>query len=126
MPSDESGVDTAYSAFDNDTLPEDDSPSLADRMNFYIIDGALYVVFRDRLWRRTGQTYNPRVIAQVDAVGWEGELLTVHSDGKTIDLQHHMAGIELTLDAAERTRYCFVTFEEVDSIGWETPQETGP
>jgi hypothetical protein len=94
-------------------LPREDEPSLMDGCQTYLIDGTIHVVFRDRLWRRTGQTHNPRVIAGADAVAWEGALLNVVPDGKTVILQHHQAGIRHRIPASARTKWCFVTFEEV-------------
>lgn len=95
--------------------PGDDS--LAGNYNNYIIDGTLYLVARGKLWRRTGQTQNPRVIAQADAVGsGDGWLLTVHTDGPVIELQHHVAGIVDRLVACEWTDWCYVTFEEVETL----------
>lgn len=91
--------------------------TMAGNFPTYIIDGTLYIVARDRLWRRTGQTHNPRVIALADAVGsGDGALLTVHTDGATVLLQHHIAGIEERLYAGERTDWCYVTFEEVETL----------
>lgn len=99
-----------------EALPREDAPALFDRCNAYRIDGDIHVVYDGRLWRRTGQTRNPRVIAGADAVGWEGELLTVHTDGAIILLQHKHAGIEHRIYAGLRTRWCFVTFEEVETL----------
>jgi len=101
--------------------------SLADNYRSYIIDGQLYTVARGKLWRRTGQTHNPRVIALADAVGsGDGELLTVHADGPTVLLQHHIAGIEKRLYATERTDWCYVTYEEIDRIFDESGTNSGP
>jgi hypothetical protein len=93
------------------------SDSLADNYRSYIIDGDLYMVARGKLWKRTGQTHNPRAIALADAAGsGDGELLTVHTDGPVVLLQHHIAGIEERLYATERTDWCYVTFEEMDRL----------
>lgn len=83
----------------------------------YILNDEVYVVYRNCLWRRTGQTRNPRVIAQADAVASDGELLTVHTDGALVELQHHIAGIEERLVASELIEPpSYATFEEVDSV----------
>lgn len=109
----------AGDAFDNGALPREDRTLLGQNRGYWI-DDKLYVVYRNRLWKRTGQTYNPRVVALADAVGWNGELLTVHTEGPRILLQHHVAGIELELWAGTLTEWCFVTFDEVDQFGTGT------
>lgn len=102
----------------SETQQSETDDALLDTNNSYMIDGEMYLVFRSRLWKRTGKTHNPRVIAQADAVGSRdgGALLTVHADGKSIKLQHHMAGVEERLCADERTDWCYVTFEECDPV----------
>ncbi len=91
--------------------------SLGENHATYIIDDDVYVVARGKLWRRTGQTHNPRTIALADAVGsGDGELLTVHIDDGLVLLQHHIAGIEERLAPRVRTDWCYVTFEEVETL----------
>jgi len=105
--------------------PTPGDASLADNYRSYILDDHLYMVARGKLWRRTGQTHNPRTIALADAVGGgDGELLTVHTEGPTVLLQHHIAGIEQRLYATERTDWCYVTFEEVESV-WDAENGGG-
>lgn len=99
-----------------DEMPREDAPGILESNASYRIDGEIYIVYRGQLWRRTGQTHNPRVMGQADAVAWNGELLRVSSDGPTIILQHHMAGVEHRIYASQRTTWCFVTFEEVDQL----------
>lgn len=99
-----------------DELPREKASALLDGHRGYILDGELYLVYGGRLWRRTGQTHNPRVMALADRVGWEGDLLSVHTDGPIVQLQHRHAGIEHRIYAGDRTKYSFVTFEEVDSL----------
>lgn len=96
---------------------DDDGDALADSHATYIVDGEVYIVARGKLWRRTGQTRNPRVMALADAVSsHDGELLTVHFDDGLVLLQHHIAGIEERFDASQRTDYTHVTFEEVETV----------
>lgn len=85
-------------------------------MPTYEIDGGLYVLDPDRekLWRFDGRTRNPRVVALADAAVHDGELDTVYVDGKTIELQHHMAGIERRLYAGEWLGEPVAVFSEVD------------
>lgn len=96
----------------------DDSSALLDSHRGYIIDGDIYVVFRDRLYRRTGQTRNARALASEDAVGWNGAIHEVIvSDGEIL-FQHHMGGIREYFAGVDWFDTAVVTFEEVDTLGF--------
>ncbi len=98
-----------------DELPDEKKPTLLGSNRSYVLEGEIHLIYDGRLWRRTGQTQNPRVIALNDAVGWHGDLLTVHTEGAMILLQHKHAGIQHRIYAGDRTRWSFVTFEEVET-----------
>lgn len=115
MSDDESVERVAHDGV-NDELPNQDLGSILGSNNAYKLDGTIHVVYDDRLWRRTGQTHNPREIALSDGVAWEGHILTVHIDDGLIQLQHRHAGIQHELVPHERTRWCYVTFEEVSTL----------
>lgn len=91
---------------------------LRTRMPTCVIDGDL-IVFdpgRERVFRYLGRTTNPRVLAAHDAAVVNGGLLTVHPDGVTIELQHHVAGIEERMLAFEWPDEPVAYFDEVDQL----------
>lgn len=87
-------------------------------MPAYEIGGELYVVdpSRELLFRYEGRTRNPREIALHDAAVYDGQLDTVHTDGKMIILQHHVAGIEKRLFAGEWLDEPVAVFSEEDQL----------
>lgn len=88
---------------------------LVDNLPSYEIDGDLYVISHEQLWRRTGTTQNPRIMALADAIGSsDGELLTVHIQDETIVLQHQIAGTKKQLRADEQTPWEHPTFKRVE------------
>lgn len=114
MPTEESVSATTHLTYPE--LPSEDAPALLDKNNAYRVDCELYLVYDGKLWRRTGLTHNARTIALADAVGWEGDLLEVVVNGAIIELQHRTAGVEHRIHASERTKWCFVTFEEAEKL----------
>lgn len=87
-------------------------------MPSYEIGGDIYVVdpSRELLFRYEGRTRNPRVIALHDAAVWKEQLDTVHTNGTTVLLQHHVAGIERRIYAGERLDEPVAVFSEVDQL----------
>lgn len=101
-----------------ESTQQSDEDALLARHRGYVIDGDIYVVFRDRLYRRTGQTRNVRALATEDAVGWKGEIHeVVVSDGLVL-FQHHMGGIREHLAGADWLDTTVVTFEEVECLAF--------
>jgi hypothetical protein len=90
-------------------------------LNRYTIDGEEFAVFRDRLYRKTGETRNPRVIATADCVlnseckdAWQNELLQVGYHGANVQLYHYRGGEVATFPASEWRETAYETFEEVE------------
>lgn len=82
------------------------------------IAGDIYLFHpgRELIYRYKGRTINPRVIALHDAVAYDDALLTAHTDGGLIELQHYMAGVEEMLVASELLDEPVGYFEEVQQL----------
>lgn len=86
-------------------------------------DGEIFAVRqngdrRPSLFRRTGETNNPRAIASADAVTapGNGNLLDVFVEDGLVVLQDPWAGIQARYAGEEFVDTAFVTFEKVEAI----------
>ena len=69
-----------------------------------------------RLWKRTGQTHNPRVVALADGATYDGWMHTVHLEDGLVLLQHWNAGIQHRFHGTERIVPAAVTWELLDPV----------
>jgi hypothetical protein len=92
-------------------------------MKKYDIDDETYAVYRDRLYRKTGETTNPRVLHLADRVrgldcheAYENQLLSANADGDgTIFVSHHRAGTLNIYSPSEWTDMTYEMYEEVEN-----------
>jgi hypothetical protein len=88
------------------------------RYKSYEVDGEWFAVFGDKLWSFVGRTANARTLATVDGVAWNGALLTVHTDGGLIQLQHPIGGVEETFVGSDWLDESVPMYEEVTPVDW--------
>lgn len=91
-------------------------------MNKYEIDGDTYVVYRDRLYRKTGETTNPRTLHLADRVrgldcheAYEDQLLSANVVEGLIYVSHHRAGTLNIYSPSNWTDMTYEMYEEAEN-----------